>query len=622
MNEPNGNGNETYEQPVLATDASVEDEWDTAKLAKLVNFDDSPEIPSPIVLDEEVEEANSSPNGNAVPLSELFDDPIEGQTQPGFHKRGINKAAATGGVLLIGFAVVGVFLNSVFNSSPRRVPSVASSPTPVATPSITPTPGTETGNLKTEVAIGKQADQIKALEGSKSPKTQVAKKTQRTARKPVSSPSPVPRIAPSYSSPPRTYSQPYRQYSPPPSLPRTAFSGTTVASPQPQLVSAAPAPLSVSNSVTPKLQEQAKQAREVDPMQQWMAANRIGSYGTSNVGDKEPIVMAALSGAPVVGRAEGTQTASVKSANDEVVALRFAIPRAIPVVSATDGVVVAPQESATPEVGSTASLDVPPKEATKSQAQQDLARSSTEPTSQSEQAQLASSQVNPAEEASILNSTPVRQLTVGGMAPGQLVTPVIWAGAAKSATQAETPEKFIVQLAQPLTDKDGSVTLPQGTQIVATVVGINESGLAQLEATQAIVDGQEYVLPPRAIDIRGTDGQPLIASKWRDKGKAIAQGDATAFLFGSLSRVGQVLTQPDSESSTSVGGYGYSSTTASRSGGRNVLGAVLDGGFTPLAQQILKRNEQRVQEITSRPDVWYVRAGENVQVFVNRSFEF
>jgi hypothetical protein len=222
----------------------------------------------------------------------------------------------------------------------------------------------------------------------------------------------------------------------------------------------------------------------------------------------------------------------------------------------------------------------------------------------------------------------VRSLQVGDKAQGQLVTPVIWAGnearAAATKLTQESPagEKFIVQLQEPLTDKGGFVTLPIGTQIVAQVIEVNESGWLKLNVSQVVVDNQEYMLPPGAISIRGVDGQPLMASKWGDRDSAIASGDMSTFLFGSLSRVGQVLTQPDSQSSTTTSGFGFSSSTTNQSGGRNLLGAILDGGFTPLTQQILKRNEQRIQELTSRPDVWYVPAGTSVQVFVNQSFEF
>jgi hypothetical protein len=93
-------------------------------------------------------------------------------------------------------------------------------------------------------------------------------------------------------------------------------------------------------------------------------------------------------------------------------------------------------------------------------------------------------------------------------------------------------------------------------------------------------------------------------------------------LFGALSKVGQNLTQPDSQSSMSSSGFGFSSSTSTQSGGRNLLGAVLEGGFTPLTQQITERNNQRIQSLAGSPNVWYISAGETVQVFVNQSFEF
>lgn len=218
FNEESGQGMKT-----MAPDTELDNGWDEAKLATLVGFDDSPEIPSETVTDvEEIEESNPSLNSNAISQSELFDDPIEGKTQPSFHKRGINKAVATGGVLLVGFSVVGIFLSNVFNSPERPAPSLTSNSIPIATPSVTPTPGTETGNLKTEVAIGKQADQIKALQGSRNPKMNVVKKTKQTetAPPPVSSPAPSPRTyreSTYTASPPRTVPAVTRQYTPPPS---------------------------------------------------------------------------------------------------------------------------------------------------------------------------------------------------------------------------------------------------------------------------------------------------------------------------------------------------------------------------------------------------------------------
>lgn len=192
------------------------------------------------------------------------------------------------------------------------------------------------------------------------------------------------------------------------------------------------------------------------------------------------------------------------------------------------------------------------------------------------------------EEAAVINGKPIQKLQIGASASGKLVTPIIWAKRQSNNTSKKSPtttsgEKFVIQLIEPLTAEDGLITLPKGSQIVAQVTDIEKSGLVQLEATQVLIDGKEYLLPPGAISIRGNSGQPLIASKWSDKGGEIASRDAETFIVGSLAKVGKVLNQPQAEQiSTSSGFGGTTSFSSSRQGGSNILGAVLEGGFEPL----------------------------------------
>jgi Bacterial conjugation TrbI-like protein len=115
----------------------------------------------------------------------------------------------------------------------------------------------------------------------------------------------------------------------------------------------------------------------------------------------------------------------------------------------------------------------------------------------------------------------------------------------------------------------------------------------------------------------------LIASSWGNKGGEIASRDAETFAVGSLAKVGKVLNQPKEEQTSSNSGFGGTSSFSSiRKNRSNILGAVLEGGFEPLTQQILQRNQQALQEIQQRENVWYVKAGTDVQVFVNQTFQF
>jgi len=619
LEEMNGQeGNVIHQEQVQTFPRELDDEWSNEKIAELVDFDDSPSSPEIVPGDEGLEK-NSSPGKNTVSIAELFDDPIQGKTQPVFSKRGTVKASAVGLVMLVMFGGVGLFLNSVFNQKPKKAPTFASYPTSSTTPSPSPQEA-ETGNLKTQLAIGKQADQIKSLEKSKSPKTNVPNtKKASAAPQPVSSPTrptspPHPLKQPTYSSSPRTAPAFSPQY-PPPSPTRTV-SSTPPAVQERQLTAAAPKIQQPEATAT--LPQDVGEKPAVDPMQQSIAMNRIGSYGNSNVGEKEPRDVATLGTMPVVRSVSPPQMT-----NRGVIT----IPRAVPVVSSTDGAVASVASPGMPFPSTP--LPVSSANLSSGETLMSVLSGETSQTLASNQVELTAPQVNPAEEGSIESGKPTRFVQVGTQAQGQLVTPVIWSGNVRDGqkttdltSRSTGGEKFIVQLAEPLTDTEGFVALPQGTQIVAAVVSVNESGLAQLLVTQVVVEGQEYVLPPGAISIRGSDGQPLIAEKWGDKKPLIASGDITSFLFGALSKVGQNLTQPDSQSSMSSSGFGFSSSTSTQSGGRNLLGAVLEGGFTPLTQQITERNNQRIQSLAGSPNVWYISAGETVQVFVNQSFEF
>jgi hypothetical protein len=229
-------------------------------------------------------------------------------------------------------------------------------------------------------------------------------------------------------------------------------------------------------------------------------------------------------------------------------------------------------------------------------------------------------------EKNILTGIPVQQLRVGMTAIGKISIPMVWANPStaqtKSGGRSQGEENFVVRLTQPIVNDEGYEVIPPGSEIVCIVQGVHKSGYAIVQATRLVVDKREYVLPKNAIAVTGKGGNPLMASRYGNKGGEIAKRDATAFVFGSLARVGKVLNEPDETSSfASVGIGGSTSTTSIKRRNPNLLGAVLEGGFTPLTEQILARNQAAMREIAEREDVWYVRAGTDVQVVVNQSFE-
>ncbi|MBV6622674.1 MAG: conjugal transfer protein TrbI [Rivularia sp. (in: Bacteria)] len=583
--------------------------WDEESLAKLLGYDNSENKDNTVskteieTIDEEEPTSNNSQvvndtevgdsNNNVVDTHELFDDPHDGKTQPTFATNPFAKFGAVGLILLVVFGTGATFLNSIISGKPRTAQLISDNKTEkpkVIFEENTKPIENENGKLKAELALSTQREKIKSVSSeSENTKTPIPKNNSqapqklnedniKTPQKNIASEPRPPVISrpPVYRTIPRRTVQnnyPARSHKIAPSLPPTPR--TTVKEPLPS-----PIPSPVKRISPPPPPATPEKPAEIDPKQQWLAVNQLGSYGTAQI---TPFTEE---------KNEQKSQEEVKPAVDEKPILPTTIPSATPLmVSQTY------ENTTYPEP---------------------LYR----------------------EEAKILNtecfyneSCPfpkqiVKQLKIGSTITGRLITPLTWDKNSASNTNPKQSnfnhqENFIIQTTESLKDRNGLITLPKNTQIVATINSIPSSGLVQLQAQQIIINGKQYILPKQSISIRGNKGNPLIASKRSSKGKDIAARDAETFVVGSLAKVGKVLNQPKSEQfSTSSGFGGNSSFSSIRRSDSDILGAVLEGGFEPLTEQIVERNKRKKSEIKQQQKVWYVPANTRVQIFVNQSFQF
>lgn len=204
---------------------------------------------------------------------------------------------------------------------------------------------------------------------------------------------------------------------------------------------------------------------------------------------------------------------------------------------------------------------------------------------------------------------------VGQTANAKTITPII-------CTSTPQPnQQFIVELTDSITSANGWELLSPGTHVVLTCESVQETGWLNTQAIALIKDGTEHSIPANTISIRGESGQPLIAKPWNNRQGEITRKDMKIFLFGALSRVGEILNQPETQSSVVTNNSGSSQTSSTTtSGNPNLIGAVLDGGFTPLTEQIQQRNEQQLEALLNQETIWYVPANSHVQIFINQSF--
>ena len=555
----------SVENDLKKSDESDSD-WNEASFAKLLGFDNQNQ---PSLSEEEEIKAeeiqNQTDAPNPIATQELFDDPQVGKTQPYFYSNPFAKFGAVGLVMLVVFGSAATVLNSIMSGSPKTAPTTQYSKQSKPKVEIADhKEENETGKLKAELALSTQAEKIKSVGRAKSPKTTVNKRKVKANKEP--------------NLPPVTRTTPIKE----PNLPvRTQIVSRQLPLSQvpyisrlhPQSVRYTPPPASipsvrqfqpVANKVSKPISTPTEE--KADPMEEWSKISRLGSYGNSEI---------------------ATYT------DDE-------------------------QHNAN-------TLDTTILE----QQQPAIQKATLVSAVQTSQAPN-NDELEPlySEEAAIIGYQNNYQLTVGESVDGKLLTPLIWSQHTSNNTFEKSKnksfsEKFIIKLEQPLNTQSGFVVLPKGSQIVATLSNVNEAGFVSLQATTVVTDGEEYILPPGAIAIRGDGGKPLIASRLNSNKGEIARRDAEIFTVGSLAKVGKVINQPKEEQiSTSSGFGGTNSFSSVRRSRENILGAVLEGGFEPLTQQILRRNQQALQKLLQQEDVWYVKAGTNVQVFVNQSFQF
>ncbi|MBM0744897.1 TrbI/VirB10 family protein (plasmid) [Phormidium sp. CLA17] len=211
----------------------------------------------------------------------------------------------------------------------------------------------------------------------------------------------------------------------------------------------------------------------------------------------------------------------------------------------------------------------------------------------------------------------VSQLMPGSTAAATLNTPIVWA----EDIQQKQPQQFTVQLNEPLLGSDGSVALPAGTELVAQVDAVSDSGMVQLSVSSVVIPsaaGSQIVqAPPGSLTITGEGGNPVMADNInRERGRF--GKDLMVALTGALGQTGKLLNRPQSESVTSTPSLSSSNIT---NGKTDIGGALLEGAFGAVQKQMTDRNQQSAESNRNRTKVWRVPAGKQLQVQTNSIFE-
>lgn len=305
-----------------------------------------------------------------------------------------------------------------------------------------------------------------------------------------------------------------------------------------------------------------------DPMEQWLAAANAGSFGS-------------------VSSASNTQleTASTSTEDNDA--------------KLSGGTGSAPANQITS-----------PMTAHPNPTNESFAQSKFHPSATSFEAQSSDST------QTINYSVTVPQLIVGTKASGKLESGVAWSGSLTDATQS-----FRIQLKEPLLAADNTVAVPKGAYLVARVDTAADSGLLEMSVVSFLLKSNgrivEKFLPEaavrtRAIRILGKGGNYLQAKATRRNN---ARNDIGMVLLSGVSKVAALSNQLDYQSTYNDGDF--TSTTTSRD--PNYLAGLGQGAASELLRQQRERGQQVQQSIEREPNVFVLKQGTTVQVYVNQS---
>ncbi|MDB9331170.1 TrbI/VirB10 family protein, partial [Nodularia spumigena CS-591/04] len=66
---------------------------------------------------------------------------------------------------------------------------------------------------------------------------------------------------------------------------------------------------------------------------------------------------------------------------------------------------------------------------------------------------------------------------------------------------------------------------------------------------------------------------------------------------------------------------GSSTIVTNTNNRRNIPAGILEGGLKSVVPQIAQRNQQAISQMMQRTNVWFIPAGKEVEIYVNRTMQ-
>jgi hypothetical protein len=219
-------------------------------------------------------------------------------------------------------------------------------------------------------------------------------------------------------------------------------------------------------------------------------------------------------------------------------------------------------------------------------------------------------------------SQSAKSIKVGSSAKAVLATAVF--GETTRSRNNQTNEDnnvFVLRLTEPLKSVNGAIALPANTELLTEITSISEQGLLQLNVVTVVAENNgellERNLPKNAIIVRAPQGKPLVANQYPNQGSSIAGMDLGLFVLGGIGKGAELFNRTESQ----VTIEGSSTVVTNTNNRRNIPAGILEGGLSSIVPQISQRNQQAISQMMRQTNVWFIPAGKEVEIYVNRTIQ-
>jgi hypothetical protein len=288
------------------------------------------------------------------------------------------------------------------------------------------------------------------------------------------------------------------------------------------------------------------------------------------------------------------------------------ITRSQPVTPPAPARIITESQSTTPQLTEVASWEVASKNAVAvwgggsrlSMAQQQQVNSNPNPNLNSNNPSSGSLQSEP------INAQDRTVALVGQQLRAKTIVPY------QVANNSTEPQSIVLALSEPLVNSRGNIMFPAGTQIITEIATL-DNGLMQVTNAKIYYEGQTIDVPKQALILQNNNKQPLIAQSQDFGNGDIANRDLRMFGLGALQGIGQNIIQPKTQTIIANGG-----TIQTSEPEVSYVGAALNGGLTPVLNQMAARNQAANAQSSNISKLWILPTGTEVNLVVAQPFSF